>query len=81
MQILNCITHAIPTLQFIQISQFAGGHRWAYTHVAKHVSDLGHQHDNGPHQDQIFDNPSTLCLALWTQNWIWLGGRGRIYPV
>ena len=38
------------------------------TQVAKHVSDLGNQHNNGPHQDQIFDNPSALCLALVPQN-------------
>ena len=34
------------------------------------VSDQGNQHNNGPHQDQIFDNPSVLCLALWAKNWI-----------
>ena len=34
-----------------------GGHWWA-TQAAKHVSDLGNQHSNGPHQDQISDNPS-----------------------
>ena len=28
------------------------------------MSDLGNQHNNGPHQDQIFDNPAALCLAL-----------------
>ena len=40
------------------------------------VSDQGNQHNNGPHQDQIFDNPSVLCLALWAKNWIqfWLLG-------
>ena len=28
-------------------------------------ADQGNQHNNGPHQDQIFDNPSSLCLTLW----------------
>ena len=26
--------------------------------LLKQVSDQGNQHNNGPHQDQIFDNPS-----------------------
>ena len=26
----------------------------------KHVSDLGNQRNDGPDQDQIFDNPSAL---------------------
>ena len=26
----------------------------------KHASDLGNQHNGGPDQDQIFDNPSAL---------------------
>ena len=26
------------------------------------------KHNNGPHQDQIFDNPSALCLAMWAKN-------------
>ena len=30
-------------------------------------------HNNGPHQNQIFDNTSALCLALWPQNQICLG--------
>ena len=48
------------------------------TQVAKHVSDLGNQHNNGPHQDQIFDNPSALCLALWAKTRIRLRwGRGE----
>ena len=50
------------------------------TQVAKHLSDLGNQHNNGPHQDQIFDNPSALCLALCPQvgfDWGWgVGGGG-----
>ena len=46
------------------------------TQVVKHVSDQGNQHNNGPHQDQIFDNHSAFCLALWAKNWIWLGGEG-----
>ena len=29
------------------------------------VTNLGNQHNNGPHLDQIFDSPSALCLALW----------------
>ena len=33
-------------------------------------------HNNGPHQDQIFDNPSALCLAVWTKNQI--GGGGGV---
>ena len=37
------------------------------------MSDQGNQHDNGPHQDQIFDNPSALCLALWAKHRIRLG--------
>ena len=32
------------------------------------MSDQGNQHNKGPHQDQIFDNPSALCLASWTKN-------------
>ena len=32
------------------------------------MSDLGNQHNNGPHQDQIFDIPSAHCLALWAKN-------------
>ena len=40
------------------------------------ASDLGNQHNNGPHQDQIFDNPAALCLALWDNNLIWLSGGG-----
>ena len=43
--------------------------------VAKHVSDLGNQHNNGPHQDRVSGNPSALCLALWAKNRIRLGGR------
>ena len=31
------------------------------------------------HQDQIFDNPSTLCLAPWANNQIWLRG-GLMHP-
>ena len=38
--------------------------------VAKHVSDLDNQHTNGPHQDQIFYNPSAVCLPLWAKNQI-----------
>ena len=39
---------------------------------AKHVSDLGSQHNNGPHQDKILDNPTALCFASWAKNWIQL---------
>ena len=61
--------------------------RWSLmSYPVKHVSDLGNQHNNGHHQDQIFDNPMALCLALWTINriglgwgdkggWGWGGGR------
>ena len=41
------------------------------------MSDLGNQLNNGPHKDQIFDNPSALCLALWAKNQIQLLGVGR----
>ena len=41
-------------------------HWWAIQ-VATHVSDLGSRHKNGPHQDQIFDNPSAVCLVLWAK--------------
>ena len=62
----------------------AGGHWWA-TQIAKHVSDQGNQHNNGPHQDQIFDNPSALCLVLWSKNRIQLGvgggGGGLMHPL
>ena len=51
----------------------ASVHWWA-TRVAKHVSDLGNRHNNGPHQDQIFHNPSALCSAVLAKNWIWLHG-------
>ena len=44
------------------------------------MSGLGNEHNNGPHQDQIFDNPAALCLALWAKNriqlWCVLGGGG-----
>ena len=33
------------------------------SYPVKHVSDLGNQHNNGHHQDQIFDNHSALDLA------------------
>ena len=46
------------------------------SYSAKHVSDLGNQRNNGPHQDQILDNPPALCLALWAKNWIRLCGGG-----
>ena len=33
---------------------------------------IGNQHNNGPYQDQIFDYPSPLCLALWAKiRWRW----------
>ena len=40
----------------------------AVTEVEKHVSDQGNQHNNGPHQDQIFDNLSAFCLAVWAKH-------------
>ena len=42
----------------------------------KHLSDQGNQHNNGPQQDHIFDNPSALCLALWAKNQVPAGGAG-----
>ena len=42
--------------------------------------NLGNQPNNGPHQDQIFHNPSAVCLALWDKNRIWLGG-GLMHPI
>ena len=51
------------------------------TQVAKHVSDQGNQNNNGPHQDQIFDNLSALCFALWAKNRIrFLEGVGTDAP-
>ena len=32
--------------------------------------------NNGPHQDQIFDNPSALCSVLWARHRIRLRGGG-----
>ena len=32
------------------------------------MSDLHNQLYNGPYQDQMFDDPSALCLALWAKN-------------
>ena len=43
------------------------------TQVAKHLSDLGNQHNNGAHQDQIWSNLSALCIALWAKKLMWLG--------
>ena len=43
------------------------------------MADLGNQHNNGPHQDQDFDNPAVL-LALWAKHWIWLQGRETEAP-
>ena len=40
----------------------------------KDVSDQGNQHNHGPHQDQILDNPSVLCLAPWALNWLSTSG-------
>ena len=53
-----------------------GGHVELYSGSVIYVSDLGNQHNNGPHQDQTFDNPYALCLALWAKNQIQLG-RGE----
>ena len=47
----------------------------------KRVSDLGNKHNNGLHQDQIFDNPSALCLALWGRNQHGVKGGGAVYPI
>ena len=49
---------------------------YSCTTTKLYVSGHGNQRDNGPHQDQIFDNPSALCLALWAKNQIWLGVWG-----
>ena len=46
------------------------------TQVAKHLSDLGNQHNNGVHQDHIWNNPSALCIALWAKNLDVAGGGG-----
>ena len=41
-------------------------------HRKRNLSDLGDRHNNGPHQDLIFDNP-LLSVWLWvSKNWIWL---------
>ena len=50
----------------------AGGHWWT-TRVAKDVYDQGNQHNNGPHQDQILDKPSVLCLTMLATNQIRFG--------
>ena len=44
------------------------------------MSDQGNQHNNknGPHQDQIFNNPSALCLALWAKYQIQFQGWGGV---
>ena len=42
--------------------------------LSKHVAVQGNQHNNCSHQDQIFDNPSALCLALWPKHRIRLRG-------
>ena len=34
-----------------------------------------HNINNGPHQDQTFDNPAALCL--WAKDWIRLGWVGE----
>ena len=41
---------------------------WRARQVVKHMSDLGNQHHNGPHEDQSFNNPFALCLWLWAKN-------------
>ena len=51
----------------------------SYSGGETHVSDLGNQYNNGPHQDQIFDNSSSVCLALWAKirfGWGWKVGEG-----
>ena len=47
--------------------------RLTSTHVTCD-SDLGNQHNNDFYRDQIYDNPSALCLALWVKNWSGVGG-------
>ena len=48
-------------------------------------ADQGNQHNNGPHQDHTFNNPSALSLALWAKHRIrlrvgrwWEGGYGLV---
>ena len=56
----------------------------SYSGSETHVCDQGNQHNNGPHQDLIFDNPAALCLALWAKIRLGLGmesgggGEGRV---
>ena len=45
------------------------------------MTDRPYQHNNGPRQDQIVDNPSALCLALWAKNrikWVARWGVGGL---
>ena len=42
-----------------------------------YMSDQGNPNNNGPHQDQSFDNSSVLCLALWGKTWGGGGGGGN----
>ena len=54
--------------------------------VVKNVPDLGNQHNNSPHEDQIFDNSSALRLVLWAKIGFGLegggggGGGGMMHP-
>ena len=63
--------YLLPSYPDILSPLCASGHWWA-TQVAKHMSDQDNQHNNGPHQDKIVDNPSALCLALWAKHRIQL---------
>ena len=45
----------------------------------KHVSDSGNQHNNGPYQAKIFDNPSAPCLALCAKNQVKLCPQSAPY--
>ena len=46
------------------------------TQAAKHVPDQGNQHNNGPHQDQIFDNSLCSLSSTVVQKSDLLGGGG-----
>ena len=48
------------------------------TQAAKHVSDQGNQHNNGPHQDQIFDNSLCSLRSTVVQKSDSLGAGGGV---
>ena len=61
---LICSHHYVPTGELL-------------TQVAKNVFDLGNQH-SGPHQNQTFDKPATLCLSFGSKiRFGWGGGEGE----